>query len=56
MEDTFIVEEFEISESDEETFIDDNFLDDGDHFSSEEDEDAGLESTLRSLHRFVIKE
>lgn len=52
-EDTFVVEEFEISdESDGDLF--ENMSDDGETFSSEEDdEDVGLESTLRSLKRFV---
>jgi hypothetical protein len=52
-EDTFVVEEFEISdESDDDLF--ENMSDDGETFSSEEDdEDVGLESTLRSLKRFV---
>ena len=46
-EDTFVVEEFEISdESDNDLF--ENMSDDGETFSSEEDdEDVGLESTLR---------
>ena len=44
-EDTFVVEEFEISDdSDDDIF--NHMSDDGEHFSSEEDdEDVGLEST-----------
>ena len=53
-EDTFVVEEFEISDdSDDDIF--NHMSDDGEHFSSEEDdEDVGLESTLRSIRRFVL--
>ena len=53
-EDTFVVEEFEISDdSDDDIF--NHMSDDGENFSSEEDdEDVGLESTLRSIRRFVL--
>ena len=48
------MEEFEISDdSDDDIF--NHMSDDGEHFSSEEDdEDVGLESTLRSIRRFVL--
>ena len=48
------MEEFEISDdSDDDIF--NHMSDDGENFSSEEDdEDVGLESTLRSIRRFVL--
>jgi len=53
-EDTFIVEEFEVSdESDDDIFKSDD--DENSTSSEEDDEDGGLEYTLRSLQRFVSK-